>query len=137
MDGINPDLNKVQDIMDLRWPTTRTEVQALIGMFQYWRNIWTRRSKILAPLTEAAVRPKSRKYFGMVHYNSYLGTSSLLSLLRLYWIIQTRPFISQYTLMPLIKIWVLLSVRIINQLFFSKVLITPQSNYTTTKKELL
>ena len=60
-DVIKPNPNKVQDIMDLGRPTTTTEVRALTCMVQYYRYIWTRRSHVVAPLTEAASDTKGRK----------------------------------------------------------------------------
>ena len=37
------------------------KAQALIGMVQYYRDMWTRRSHISAHLTEADIGPKDRK----------------------------------------------------------------------------
>ena len=47
--------------MDIGRPATATEARSLIGMVQYYRDMWPRRSHILAPLTEAAIGPKGRK----------------------------------------------------------------------------
>ena len=58
--GIKPDPKKVQGIMDLVRPTTMTESQALTSMFQYYRDIWTRWSHILSPMTEVERVPKSK-----------------------------------------------------------------------------
>ena len=46
--------------MDLGRPATTTEAQELIGMVQYDRDMWIRRSHILAPLTEAYSGPKGK-----------------------------------------------------------------------------
>ena len=67
--GIKHDPNKMQGIMYIGRPTTKTEARTLIGMDQYYRNIWTRSSHILSPLTEAASGPKGRKYFGNIRWN--------------------------------------------------------------------
>ena len=60
-DGIKPDPKKLQRILDLFRPITTTEARGLSGMFQYYRNIWPRRSRILAPLTEVSAGNKVRK----------------------------------------------------------------------------
>ena len=60
-EGIKPDPKKLQGIVDLGWPATTTEAQALLGMVQYYRDMWTRRSHILAPLVEAAIGHKGKK----------------------------------------------------------------------------
>ena len=58
---IKPYTKKVQGIMDLVRPSTRTEAQALIGMVQYYRYIWTRWSHVLAYVIEACSGPKGTK----------------------------------------------------------------------------
>ena len=60
-EGIKPDPNKDQGNMDLGRPPTTTEARALVGMVHYYRNMWTRLSHILDPLTEASSGPKGRK----------------------------------------------------------------------------
>ena len=60
-EGIKPNPKKVQGIMDLGRTATTTELRALIGMFQYYRDMWPRQSHILATLKEAASGPKGRK----------------------------------------------------------------------------
>ena len=44
--------------MDLGRTDTTTEERALISMFQYYRDMWPRRSHILAPPSDAARDPK-------------------------------------------------------------------------------
>ena len=66
-EGIKPDTKKVQGIIDIGRPTTTTEAQALIGMVQYYREIWPRYSHVVAPLIEANINPKVGKYCGMTH----------------------------------------------------------------------
>ena len=51
----------VKGIVDIRPPTTTTEAQRIIGIFQYYSYMWTRRYHILAPLIEADSSTKSRK----------------------------------------------------------------------------
>ena len=60
-EGIKYDPKKLQGIADLGRPATTTEARALIGMFQYYRNMWPRWSHVLAPFTEAASGPKDKK----------------------------------------------------------------------------
>ena len=42
---------KIKAIQALKRPTTVTEVRRLIGMVQYYRDLWPRRSHILQPFT--------------------------------------------------------------------------------------
>ena len=60
-EGIKPDPKKVQGIMDLGITDTTTEARALICMVQYYKDMCTRCSHILATRTEAAIEPKDKK----------------------------------------------------------------------------
>jgi hypothetical protein len=50
-DSIEPRSNKVQAILAIKPPTGVKQLQHFLGMVQYYRDLWARRSKILAPLT--------------------------------------------------------------------------------------
>jgi hypothetical protein len=50
-DGIKPQSNKVQAILVIQPPTNVKELRHFLGMVQYYRDLWERRSKMLTPLT--------------------------------------------------------------------------------------
>jgi hypothetical protein len=50
-DGIKPQTNKVQAILTLKLPTNVKELRHFLGMVQYYRDLWAKRSEMLAPLT--------------------------------------------------------------------------------------
>eukprot|EP00804_Cyclotella_cryptica_P027451 CCRYP_008864-RA/>CCRYP_008864-RA protein AED:0.29 eAED:0.29 QI:0/0/0/1/1/1/2/245/709 len=50
-DGIKPQPKKVQAILALTPPQNVKQLRRFLGMVQYYRDIWARRSEILAPLT--------------------------------------------------------------------------------------
>ena len=50
-DGIKPQTNKVQAILALTPPNNVKELRSFLGMIQYYRDLWARRSDMLAPLT--------------------------------------------------------------------------------------
>ena len=54
MDGVKPDPKKIQSIMDLTKPQTAKEMKSLIGMIQFYRDMWKCRSHILSPLINAS-----------------------------------------------------------------------------------
>ena len=60
-EGIKPDKNKFQGVMNIGQPTTNKEAQAIIGIVQYYRYMWPMQSHILAPLPVVASGPKGRK----------------------------------------------------------------------------
>ena len=51
-DGIKPQINKVQSILALKLPTNVKELRRFLGMVQYYRDLWAKCSKMLAPLTD-------------------------------------------------------------------------------------
>ncbi len=50
-DGIKPQSNKVQAILVIKPPTGVRQLRHFLGMVQYYRDFWARRSDMLAPLT--------------------------------------------------------------------------------------
>ena len=50
-DGIKPQKKKVQAILALMPPSSVKELRRFLGMVQYYRDIWARRSEMLAPLS--------------------------------------------------------------------------------------
>ena len=50
--GIKPQTGKVQVILALNKPTNVKELRQFLGMVQYYRDTWKKRSKMLAPLTD-------------------------------------------------------------------------------------
>ncbi len=50
-DSIKPQSNKVQAILGIKLPTGVRQLRHLLGIVQYYRDLWARRSNMLAPLT--------------------------------------------------------------------------------------
>ncbi len=50
-DGIKPQSNQVQAILTIKPPTGVRQLQHFLGMVKYYRDLWARWSKMLAPLT--------------------------------------------------------------------------------------
>ena len=51
-EGVKPQPKKVQAILDMQRPTTVKEVRQFLGMVQFYRDVWPKRSEILLPITE-------------------------------------------------------------------------------------
>jgi hypothetical protein len=51
-EGIKPQPKKVQAILALNPPNSVKELRHFLGMVQYNRDMWARRSEMLAPLTD-------------------------------------------------------------------------------------
>ena len=50
--GVKPINRKIEAITNMAPPTYRKEVQNVIGVINYYRNMWPRQSHMLAPLTK-------------------------------------------------------------------------------------
>ena len=59
-EGTKPHPKKIQAILALKPPRTTKELKSLLGMVQYYRDMWPRRSHILAPLTDASSSKKKK-----------------------------------------------------------------------------
>jgi len=57
--GIKPVYDKVKAVLKIAEPKTRKELRSFIGMVNYYRDMWVRRSHVLAPL--AALTSKTTK----------------------------------------------------------------------------
>ena len=60
IDSIKPDPKKIQGKIDLAKPQTTKEMKSLIGMIQFYRDMWKRRSHILSPLIKASSGKKGK-----------------------------------------------------------------------------
>jgi len=62
-DGIKPVDTKVRAILDLDRPKNIKDVRKVLGMVQYYRDLWEKRSHVLAPLSDliGEYSPKGKK----------------------------------------------------------------------------
>ena len=51
-DGIQPQTKKIEAILAIDPPTNVKELRQFLGMVQYYRDMWMRRSEMIAPLTD-------------------------------------------------------------------------------------
>ncbi len=78
-DSIEPQSNKVQAILAIKLPTGVRQLRHFLGMVQYYRYLWARRSNMLTPLTSLVGecgQTKSTKTKGTKRYPG-IGTRSI------------------------------------------------------------
>ena len=73
-EGIKPVLNKIQAVLDLQPPSKLKQLRSLLGIIQFYRDMWQRRSYILAPLTDLVGKGKKK-----INWRSEEHTSELQS----------------------------------------------------------
>ncbi len=135
-DGIQPMKDKVQAIMNLDEPKTRKELRSFIGIVNYYRDMWIRRSHVLAPLAKLTSKdvkwhwgPQQAAAFAMT--KKIIAKDAMLAYPDF-----SKPFVihtdaSHYQL-----------GGVISQdgkplAFYSRKLNDAQTRYTTTERELL
>ena len=134
--GIKPVYDKVKAIMKIAEPKTRTELRSFIGVVNYYRDMWVRRSHVLAPLatltsktTKWKWEDQHKKAFAMA--KKVIAKETLLAYPNFNKPFQIHTDASHYQL-----------GAVISQdgkpiAFYSRKLNPAQTRYTTTERELL
>ena len=70
--------NKIEAILNIAPPTNRKQLRRFIGMVNYYRDMWVRRSDLLAPLT-SLTSTKARWAWTPIHQAAFLKIKEVLS----------------------------------------------------------
>ncbi|GFH61806.1 hypothetical protein CTEN210_18281 [Chaetoceros tenuissimus] len=138
-EGLRPDPKKVQGIVDLHKPQTAKEMKSLIGMIQFYRDMWRRRSHILSPLIDAAAGKKGKMKITWTEEmdDAFIQLKQMVTeevfLTYPDW---SKPF-DIHTDASDKQLGAVISQNGKPIAFFSRRLSKSQRNYTTTEKELL
>jgi RNase H-like domain found in reverse transcriptase/Reverse transcriptase (RNA-dependent DNA polymerase) len=76
--GIQPQPKKVEAIMRLIPPTTKRQLRCFLGMINYYRDMWQRRSHIFAPLT-AMCSAKAKFVWGDKEQKAFKEIKAIIS----------------------------------------------------------
>ena len=127
---------KVEAIQALAVPKTRKQLRQFIGMINFYRDMWKKRSELLASLT--ALTSKNVKYEWKDEHQKYfdaikcvIGREVLLAYPDF-----NAPF-EIHTDASKLKIGTVISQKRNPIAFYSWNMNSTQQNYTTTEKELL
>ena len=134
----NPNPKKIKAIQALARPRTVTEVRRLIGMVQYYRDLWPRQSHVLEPFTALSSEKKGTKMkwndeleSAFQEVKQMVSKSAMLTYPD--WL---KPFEIQKNVSDF-QLGAVISQEGKPIAFFSWKLTSAQKNYTTTEKELL
>jgi hypothetical protein len=134
--GIQPQQNKIKALLKIAAPTNKTQLRSFIGMVNYYRDAWIRRSDVLAPLAKLCGK-NSKWGWTDAHQNSFDTMKRILA----------RDVLLAYPdFSKKFEIFTDASDKqlgaVITQegrpiAYYSRKLNSSQLNYTTTEKELL
>ena len=139
IDGINPDPKKVQGILDLTKPRIAKEMKSLVGMIQFYIDMWQQRSHILSSLIDAAAGKKGNMIITWTPTmdEAFIQVKKMISeevfLVYPDW---SKPF-TVHTDASDKQLGAVISQDNKPLAFFSRRLSKSQRNYTVTEKELL
>jgi hypothetical protein len=147
--GIEPQPKKVQAILALNPPKSVKELRRFLGMVQYYRDMWAKRSEMLAPLTdlvgecgetEATKKNGTKKKpwrWGSIHQQAFDDVKATITKeVFLAYPDFTKPF-KIYTDASTTHLGAVITQGNRPIAFFSRKLSAMQSKYSVTKIELL
>ena len=134
--GIQPLPSKVEAMLAMEEPKTRRQVRAFVGLVNYYRDMWRRRSHVLAPLTELCSETK-KFVWGETQRKAFAEAKKILSKEA---ILAFPDFTKEFVIYTDASKYQLGGV--ITQdgrplAFYSRKLNDAQTRYTTTERELL
>ena len=134
--GIQPLKEKVQAIMNISEPKTRRELRSFLGVINYYRDMWGRRSHVLAPLARLTSKkekfvfqPKEKAAFAMC--KRIISKEAMLAYPDF-----SKPFVI-HTDASHYQLGAVISQDGKPIAFYSRKLNAAQTRYTTTERELL
>lgn len=134
--GIRPQSSKVQAILNLDTPKTKKQLRRFIGMVNFYRDMWIRRSHLLAPL--AKLTSKSGKWSWTSEHQECFDTMKrvISKQVLLSYPDFNAPFVI-YTDASKTQLGGVITQDNKPLAFYSRKLNPAQTRYTTTERELL
>ena len=135
-DGIKPLPKKVEAILKIATPTNRKELRSFIGVVNYYRDMWLRRSHVLAPL--ASLTSKTTKWkWGPQQQTAFDTAKRIIAReTMLAYPDFSKPF-QIHTDASHYQLGAVISQDNKPIAFYSRKLNSAQTRYTTTERELL
>ncbi|GFH56268.1 hypothetical protein CTEN210_12744 [Chaetoceros tenuissimus] len=140
--GISPDPTKVKAILNLDRPKTMKQVKRFIGMIQYYRDIWPRRSHVLAPIVDLTKGYTKNKKNKRIQWTQACEKAfkDIKALIAKETMLAFPDFSKKFTIhtdASDLQLGAVISQEGRPLAFYSRKLSQAQKNYTVTEKELL
>lgn len=135
-DGIMPMPKKVRGITEIAPPTNKKELRSFIGLVNYYRDMWIRRSDVLTPLTALTSKTADWRWTD-VEQTAFDTIKRIVAReVLLAYPDFNQPFVI-HTDASAYQLGAVISQKNIPIAFYSRKLTESQQNYTTTERELL
>ena len=134
--GIQPTQKKVEAIQALKPPKTRKELRRLIGMFNYYRDMWPKRSETLA-LLFSMTSSKVKWQWTEVHQQAFEEIKRIITKETLLMYPNFNEVFDIHTDASKTQLGAVISQNGKPIAFYSRKLNPAQTRYTTTERELL
>jgi hypothetical protein len=135
-DGIQPQTKKVEAILKLSTPKTKRQLGHLLGMINYYRDMWQKRSYMLAPLT-GLVSPLVKYKWGEEQHKAFDYIKQKVSQETLLAFPDFEKEFHLYTDAPNKQLGAVIMQEGKPLAFYSRKLNSAHTHYTTGEKELL
>ena len=135
--GIQPIPKKIQGILDIDVPKNRKQLRRFVGMINYYRDMWIRRSELLAPLTDLCGKTSKKFEWNDKCQKSFDLIKKLLSKEVLLAYPDFNKTFEIHTDASDLQLGAVISQEGKPIAFYSRKLTPAQTRYTTTEQELL
>ena len=135
-DGIQPVQKKVKAIMQIAEPKTKKELHSFIGIVNYYRDMWVRRSHILAPLAKLTSKTAKWEWTSEQRQAFLLAKKVIARQTMLAYPDFNKPF-QIHTDASHLQLGAVISQDGKPIAFYSRKLNPAQTRYTTMERELL
>jgi hypothetical protein len=135
-EGVRPTLKKVEAMLKILAPKTRRQLRSFIGLVNYYRDMWPKRSDILAPLSSMTSSKVPWKWTE-VHQKAFDKIKQLIARETLLTYPDFNKPFEIHTDASQLQLGACISQEGKPVAFYSRKLNPAQTRYTTTEKELL
>ena len=134
--GVQPSTKKVEAILKIATPKTRRQLRRFIGMVNYYRDMWPKRSELLAPLTKLTSKNEPWNWTQECEESFQAMKKIIAKETLLAFPDFTKPF-HIHTDASKVQLGACSSQEGKPIAFYSRKLLPAQTRYTTTERELL